>query len=246
MHTGIRELMDNLSRYIRRVEADGRMIAFDSNRRGHRDLYQKAVGGVGAEELLLESAEDKVTGDWSADGRWVAYLSDELGRPNVYVRQFAAVAAVAAAEASSPVGQWQVSKAGGIFPVWGPDGKELYYLNPEGALMGAPITVTGATLDTGAPVVALSHAHPRRWSRCKSRPPVRCRPRRALPHQHRARRRGDADHTGDELESRGEEVSGGCRGCRDVEPLADHGDEVNIVSVLAEGEDPQSKCPEAL
>ena len=152
MHTGIRELMDNLSRYIRRVEADGRMIAFDSNRRGHRDLYQKAVGGVGAEELLLESAEDKVTGDWSADGRWVAYLSDELGRPNVYVRQFAAVAAVAAAEASSPVGQWQVSKAGGIFPVWGPDGKELYYLNPEGALMGAPITVTGATLDTGAPV----------------------------------------------------------------------------------------------
>ena len=50
-------------------------------------------------------------------------------------------------------GQWQVSTAGGIHPVWRPDGKELYYLNPAGAMMAAPITVTGATLEPGAPVV---------------------------------------------------------------------------------------------
>jgi hypothetical protein len=46
-----------------------------------------------------------------------------------------------------------VSTAGGIHPVWRPDGKELYYLNPAGAMMAAPITVTGATLEPGAPVV---------------------------------------------------------------------------------------------
>jgi hypothetical protein len=46
-----------------------------------------------------------------------------------------------------------VSTAGGIVPVWRPDGKELYYLNPAGAMMAAPITVTGTTLAPGAPVV---------------------------------------------------------------------------------------------
>ena len=52
-------------------------------------------------------------------------------------------------------GQWQVqvSTAGGAYPVWRPDGKELYYLNPAGAMMAAPITVTGATLSPGTPVV---------------------------------------------------------------------------------------------
>jgi hypothetical protein len=46
-----------------------------------------------------------------------------------------------------------VSTAGGVFPVWRPDGKELYYLNSAGAMMAAPITVTGATLEPGTPVV---------------------------------------------------------------------------------------------
>jgi hypothetical protein len=46
-----------------------------------------------------------------------------------------------------------VSTAGGIYPVWRPDGKELYYLNPAGAMMAAPITVNGSTLAPGAPAV---------------------------------------------------------------------------------------------
>ena len=50
-------------------------------------------------------------------------------------------------------GPWQVSTTGGIHPVWRPDGQELYYLNAVGAMMAAPIVVTGATLEAGAPVV---------------------------------------------------------------------------------------------
>jgi hypothetical protein len=46
-----------------------------------------------------------------------------------------------------------VSTAGGIYPLWRPDGKELYFLNPAGAMMAVPITVIGATLAPGAPVV---------------------------------------------------------------------------------------------
>ena len=118
---------------------DGSRIVFDSNRKGHRDLYQKPSSGAGTEELLVESPQDKVATDWSADGRfilyhsidpqtgrdlwvlplegdrkpwvflktsfderngqfspdgrWVAYMSNESGRLEIYIRPFAAPAA---------------------------------------------------------------------------------------------------------------------------------------------------------
>ena len=40
-----------------------------------------------------------------------------------------------------------------MMPAWRSDGKELYYLNPSGALMAAPITITRSTLEPGTPVV---------------------------------------------------------------------------------------------
>ena len=46
-----------------------------------------------------------------------------------------------------------MSAAGGVYPVWRPDGKELYYLNPAGAMMAAPISAAGAALEPGTPVV---------------------------------------------------------------------------------------------
>jgi hypothetical protein len=44
-----------------------------------------------------------------------------------------------------------VSTAGGIYPRWRPDGKELYYLGPNGQMMAAPFTVSGTTIEPGAP-----------------------------------------------------------------------------------------------
>jgi hypothetical protein len=57
------------------------------------------------------------------------------------------------AAATAPVRQWQVSTTGGIMPTWRADGKELYYLNQEGAMMAAPIAVRPSSLDPGTPVV---------------------------------------------------------------------------------------------
>jgi hypothetical protein len=88
---------------------------------------------------------------FSPDGRWVAYQSNESGRPEVYVRPVVPPGAVGTAAAAG--GQWQVSTAGGAFPAWRADGRELYYLNPAGVMMAASITVTGTTLAPGAPVV---------------------------------------------------------------------------------------------
>jgi hypothetical protein len=44
-----------------------------------------------------------------------------------------------------------VSTAGGIFPRWRPDGRELYYVEPDGRIMVAPIAVAGAAIEPGTP-----------------------------------------------------------------------------------------------
>ena len=86
----------------------------------------------------------------------MAYQSNESGRPEIYMRAF--VPPGAAGTAAGAEGQWQVSTAGGIHPAWRPDGKELYYLNPAAAMMAAPIAVTGATLEPGAPMMLFPDA----------------------------------------------------------------------------------------
>ena len=93
---------------------------------------------------FLNTPFREADGVFSPDGRWVAYQSNESGRPEVYVRPVVPPGAVVTAAAAG--GQWQVSTAGGAFPAWRPDGKELYYLNPAGRDDGGSITVTVTTL----------------------------------------------------------------------------------------------------
>jgi Tol biopolymer transport system component len=68
---------------------------------------------------------------FSADGRFVAYTSDESATPQVYVETFPAGG-----------GKWQISTSGGSNPRWRADGRELYYLSPAAELMAAAITLT--------------------------------------------------------------------------------------------------------
>ena len=60
--------------------------------------------------------------------------------------------AAAGATTNPAGGQWQVSTTGGLYPRWRPDGKELYYIGPDGQMMAAPVTTTGATFEPGTPV----------------------------------------------------------------------------------------------
>ena len=78
--------------------------------------------------------------------------SNESGRTEIYVRPFVPPGAAGTAPAAAGASGRCPRRAASI-RVWRPDGKELYYLNPAGAMMAAPITVTGATLEPGAPVV---------------------------------------------------------------------------------------------
>jgi Tol biopolymer transport system component len=149
--------------------AEERLLASDRNmaptswsRDGRFVLYTKADAQTNTDIWVLPMVGDRtpwvfvktpfreVYGEFSPDGRWVAYQSNESGRPEIYVRPF-----VPPREAGQPTagGQWQISTEGGITPAWQPDGKVLYYLNPAGEMVAAPITVVGNALEPGAPVV---------------------------------------------------------------------------------------------
>ncbi len=132
---------------------DGRFVLYMSvDSQTNIDLWVVPMVGDRTPTVFLKTLFQELYGAFSPDGRWVAYQSNASGRHEIYVRRFVppGAAGTAAAEAG---GQWQVSATGGITPAWRPDGKELYYLNPEGEMMAAPMAVVGNALEPGAPVV---------------------------------------------------------------------------------------------
>jgi Tol biopolymer transport system component len=132
--------------------SDGRFILYNSTDTPvRRDLWVRPMEGDRKPWVFLKTSFDERWAQFSPDGRWVAYESNESGRAEIYIRPFAAPAASGAAD-NPAAGQWQVSTAGGRYPRWRPDGKELYYIGPDGEMMAAPITATGTTLEPGAPV----------------------------------------------------------------------------------------------
>ena len=58
-----------------RWSPDGKTIAFDSARDGVANLYRRAVGVTGADELIFKSEVAKTLSDWSADGKYLAYVA---------------------------------------------------------------------------------------------------------------------------------------------------------------------------
>jgi Tol biopolymer transport system component len=133
--------------------ADGRFLLYRSiDPQTSLDIWVLPMTGDRKPSVFLKTRFREGYSAFSPDGRWVAYESNESGRNEIYVRPFAPPTEPGAP--ATPAGsQWQVSTEGGIYPRWRVDGKELYYLNAGGAMMAAPITVTGATLQPGTPIM---------------------------------------------------------------------------------------------
>ena len=131
---------------------DGRFLMYMSiDPKTNADLWVMPMSEADRKPFLfLKTPFREAYGTFSPDGRWVAYHSNESGRPEVYVRPFVPPGTTGTAAAG---GQWQVSTTGGIHPKWRADGKELYYLNPDGAMMAASITVNAAIVEPGSPVM---------------------------------------------------------------------------------------------
>ena len=126
--------------------ADGRFLTFYDP----ASLYilpLNAVGGAPARPE--ERAPIRVVrqfraraGRFSPDGRFLAYQSNQSGRNEIWVRPFDVSAADGGASAAGP---WQVSDQGGVGMVtWRGDGKEMYYLTPDGRVMVAEVSTVPA------------------------------------------------------------------------------------------------------
>ena len=114
------------------------------------DLWVIPLDGDRKPRILLQTKFDEKLGRFSPDGRWVAYVSNESGRGEIYVRTF--VDPTSDAERTGSVGEWQVSQRGGTFPTWRRDSKELYFVAPDSRIMAVPIAALGKTLQPGRPV----------------------------------------------------------------------------------------------
>jgi Tol biopolymer transport system component len=122
------------------ISPDGKLLLYSATGSDTKDdLWLLPLQGQPTPAKYLEGPSDERHAQFSPDGRWIAYASDETGRFEVYVQ--------AAPAAGS---KRQISTQGGSRPRWRRDGKELYYLSPEGKLMVVPVTLAAGTLRVGA------------------------------------------------------------------------------------------------
>jgi dipeptidyl aminopeptidase/acylaminoacyl peptidase len=76
----------------------------------------------------------------SPDGRWLAYVSDESRRKEIFVASF-----------PQPGGKWQISTGGGEIPIWSRDGHELFFVSADNKMMAVEFKTTGGKLEPGVP-----------------------------------------------------------------------------------------------
>jgi Tol biopolymer transport system component len=119
---------------------DGRFLLYrESSDIGRRSLWTLAMKGDRKPERLLPADFSSSNGQFSPDGRWVAYAATESPVQQVYVQSF-----------PPGRGKWQISTDGGGQPRWRHDGKELFYVDPLGKMMSVE-TKPGATSGPGPP-----------------------------------------------------------------------------------------------
>ena len=109
--------------------------------RGPARLRTLPRNGDAGGETILEKSSFLDEPQVSPDGRWLAYVSDESGRSEVYVEPF-----------RRPGERVRVSTDGGGQPKWRADGKELFYVAPSGRLMAVDVSVSAGRLEVALPV----------------------------------------------------------------------------------------------
>ena len=130
---------------------DGRFLLYDSvvPMTTKADIWVLPLEGDKKPFPFLQTEFNNHEGQFSPDGHWVAYVSNESGRDEIYVRTFSPDSTAAA---SSTGGKWLISTAGGNGPHWRGDGKELYYVAADAKLMAVEIA-TNPVFRAGAPKV---------------------------------------------------------------------------------------------
>ena len=118
---------------------DGNSLVFDLLQEGTgSDIGVLTMGDEPSWVPLLNSEAAERVAAISPDGQWIAYMSDETGRLEVYVQRFPDLGE-----------RQQISTDGGVDPLWSPDGRTLYYLGTRGG--GGPEEVAVVSMELGPP-----------------------------------------------------------------------------------------------
>jgi Tol biopolymer transport system component len=110
---------------------DGRFLLFtEKDEKTGSKLWALPLAGQAHPQLAVHRDGEQFTGSVSSDNQWLVYESNDSGRPEIYVQRF-----------SEPGERSQISLDGGGDPRWRADGKEIFYVSPDGTLMAVTVSV---------------------------------------------------------------------------------------------------------
>jgi Tol biopolymer transport system component len=137
-------LKTNEDKIPRAISPDGKYLLFDSyNSKAGGDLWILPLEGDRKPAPLIQTEFNEVVGEFSPDGRWIAYMSNETGAFEVYVKPFSPGPGTDISGSKSTI-----SKGGGTFPHW--RGKHLIYTTLDGRVMSVDVSA-GKTFQFGVP-----------------------------------------------------------------------------------------------
>jgi serine/threonine-protein kinase len=97
---------------------------------------------------LVDTAANEMTPEFSPDGRWLAYVSSQSGRAEVYVQPY-----------PGPGERHLISTDGGLQPAWSRDGRQLFYVRPRGVPTLFSFAITqDAAFRAGTPTPLFANA----------------------------------------------------------------------------------------
>jgi serine/threonine protein kinase len=108
---------------------------------GEWDIWLMPADDTSNITAFTDTPHRELRASLSPNGRYIAYQSNESGRPEIYVR-----------EVSGSGGKWQLSADGGFSPKWSRDGTELFYSNQDWDFMAVPVVTDGNTFVAGIPM----------------------------------------------------------------------------------------------
>lgn len=123
--------------------SDGNKLLF-VNQMTSRDIGILHLSDSNRIDMFANTSFSEQMPRLSPNDKYVAYLSGESGRLELYVRQL-----------SAGGGKWQLSKEGAVFPRWRADGKELFYMSFKGDIVSIPVKTEGA-FEAGNPTMLFS------------------------------------------------------------------------------------------
>ena len=121
---------------------DGRFLLYSVGSNGSfssEDLWILPLEGDRTPYPFQRTRFDESDAQFSPNGHWVAYMSNESGGPEIYVREF-----IASRGSAGAGGKWIVSKNGGRYPQWRADGKELLFISQAASVMSVSVDGSGS------------------------------------------------------------------------------------------------------